>query len=300
MRAGALGDVLLLRRAVAALRAAGHRCALLAPLHAGSVLVGSAPAEVEELLPWDSPEAAALVTEDAVPPGPLAEKLKGFDVALAYTRSRALVEGLRRSLPRVVAHDPNPPPLAGHASAWLARPLSEWGVDARGLPPTHVPRPPEAAAAEPLLRQLPERFLAVHPGSGSPAKNWPAEQYRALAEALSPSCPWLLVEGPADGAAVAPLRPLAVIAHGLSPRVLGAVLARAGLYVGNDSGVSHLAAAWGAPTLALFGPTDPGVWSPVGERVSVLASPTGRMEDLALEPVLEAAIRSSASGPPGS
>ena len=63
----------------------------------------------------------------------------------------------------------------------------------------------------------------------------------------------------------APVAPC--VARELPLRVLGAVLARAGLYVGNDSGVSHLAAACGAPTLALFGPTDPALWAPVGPRV---------------------------------
>ena len=61
-----------------------------------------------------------------------------------------------------------------------------------------------------------------------------------------------------------------VVARELPLRVLGAVLAEAGLFVGNDSGVSHLAAASGTPTLALFGPTDPAQWSPVGRSVRCL------------------------------
>ena len=73
------------------------------------------------------------------------------------------------------------------------------------------------------------------------------------------------------------------------PRVLGAVLARAGLYVGNDSGVSHLAAAWGAPVLALFGPTDPAQWAPVGPRVTVLRADDQEMDSLELEDVERAA-----------
>ena len=46
-------------------------------------------------------------------------------------------------------------------------------------------------------------------------------------------------------------------------------LARASLYIGNDSGITHLAAAVGTPTLALFGPTDPAVWAPRGPNVRV-------------------------------
>ena len=62
--------------------------------------------------------------------------------------------------------------------------------------------------------------------------------------------------------------------------MLGAVLAHAGLYVGNDSGVSHLAAAWGAPALALFGPTDPAQWAPVGPHVKVLRAKDEKMDSL--------------------
>jgi ADP-heptose:LPS heptosyltransferase len=109
--------------------------------------------------------------------------------------------------------------------------------------------------------------------------------------ALASGRPWLLVEGPADEAAAAPLRALpgAVVARNRPLRELGAILARAGLYVGNDSGITHLAAAWGAPTLALFGPTDPAVWAPLGPRVTSLRSRDGRMDGLAVAEVAAAA-----------
>jgi ADP-heptose:LPS heptosyltransferase len=72
-------------------------------------------------------------------------------------------------------------------------------------------------------------------------------------------------------------------------RVLAAALAEAGLFLGNDSGVSHLAAAVGTPTVALFGPTDPTVWSPIGPRVTVVRSPDGTMDAIGLDAVVAAA-----------
>jgi heptosyltransferase-3 len=75
------------------------------------------------------------------------------------------------------------------------------------------------------------------------------------------------------------------VAHELPLRILGAVLARAGLFVGNDSGVSHLAAAAGAPTLSLFGPTAPEVWSPLGPRVVTLRAPGGAMSEISVDEV---------------
>ncbi|HET6897513.1 MAG TPA: glycosyltransferase family 9 protein, partial [Vicinamibacteria bacterium] len=135
------------------------------------------------------------------------------------------------------------------------------------------------------------KFVAIHPGSGAPRKNWPAQRFAALAERLAAGQRFLLLEGPADGDSAAPASglPGAVRARDLPPRVLGAVLARAGLYVGNDSGVSHLAAAWGAPVLALFGPTDPAQWAPVGPRVTVLRARDEKMESLELADVERAA-----------
>ena len=107
-----------------------------------------------------------------------------------------------------------------------------------------------------------EDFAVIHPFSGSPRKNWPLEKFRALARQLERTMPvrWCAGrEGPQlEGA---------VYIDNLYE--LACWLARARLYVGNDSGVTHLAAAVGTPVLALFGPTDPEVWAPRGENVRV-------------------------------
>jgi heptosyltransferase III len=119
-------------------------------------------------------------------------------------------------------------------------------------------------------------FVAVHPGSGSLAKNWPAEHAAAVIRGISamPERSCLVVAGPADGAMldrlVPPLDPPTPIARDLPLAVLGALLERADAYLGNDSGPTHLAAMLGVPTLALFGPTDPARWAPRGRRVRVL------------------------------
>lgn len=51
---------------------------------------------------------------------------------------------------------------------------------------------------------------------------------------------------------------------------LAALMSEVDLYLGNDSGITHLAAACGTPTIALFGPTDPQVWGPQGPQVSII------------------------------
>ena len=295
VRAGALGDVLLLRPAVASLRAGGHDVSLLAPSASGSALLGPGPSQVSRLIDWERAEVSGLLADEVRVAPPLREAFRGLDLAIAYTRSEALGRGLRSALPRVVIHDPRPPDGFGHAARWLAQPVAAEGIGVVEVVPLLEPVAKDDAEAERWLAQLPPDFLVVHPGSGSPAKNWPARRFDLLAEGLSPDRPWLLVEGPAEGSSTLEGRG-AVRIRSPHPSVLGAVARRAGLFVGNDSGASHLAAAWGAPTLALFGPTDPGVWSPVGPRVRVLRSPSRAMTDLPVEAVLAAARAFGAGG----
>jgi heptosyltransferase-3 len=285
VRAGALGDVILLRGTIAALRAAGHEVALLAPPGPGSALVGPGPSEVREFLSWDDPAIARwLADTDASPTN--GAFLASFDAALAFTRRSDVVAHLLAVIPRVTTRDPSP--AAGHASQWLAEAARELGAVAVPLPPDMVPTEAERAEARPIVARLPPRFLALHPGSGSPAKNWPVDRFAEVARALSPSRPWLLVAGPADEAAAAALgrAPDVVLARSLPPRVLGTVLRDAGCYVGHDSGVSHLAAAFGAPVLALFGPTDPATWAPVGRRVHVLRAHDQSLDELTVDEVV--------------
>jgi Glycosyltransferase family 9 (heptosyltransferase) len=261
---------LLLRRAVYALKRGGCRVTLLAPN--GEVLLGSGPADVDQALPWDSPRTARLFA--AATPEIL--DLGLHDAAIVYSRNTTLALHLERVATRVEILDPDPPPGAGHASEWFARPARALGFDPNSAPPPAVPTPQEVDEARGLAARLPQGFLAIHPGSGSPAKNWPASRFAQLARRLSRGSPWLLVGGPADEAAASTLQVEAgaVLARSLPPRILGALLSRAGAYVGNDSGVSHLAAAWGAPTVALFGPTDPAIWAPEGS-VEVLRDAGG-------------------------
>ena len=116
--------------------------------------------------------------------------------------------------------------------------------------------------------------LAMHPGSGSPAKNWSPENFAIVADRACNRAGVLLISGPAqDGVgevrrAMKKARPL--VAENLSLLQLAALLKRSTAYLGNDSGITHLAAALGLPTVAIFGPTDPAVWGPRGSEVRIL------------------------------
>ncbi len=118
-------------------------------------------------------------------------------------------------------------------------------------------------------------FAVIHPFSGSRRKNWPIERFRELAERLAVPVRWCAgPEEQLDGAV-----------HIADLYELACWLGSARIYIGNDSGITHLAAAAGAPVVAIFGPSDPGVWAPRGDGVQVVA---GKLDDIAVEQVLEA------------
>ena len=249
--------------------------------------MGPGAGEVRSVLALDGPEVTALLSgerrldEDEAP-----------DAVLALTRDRDLLAVVAPRCALLLQRDPAPP-RGVHASRWSAEPARALGALPDPDPPVLCFTAAEEAAATAILARLPPRFLAVHPGAGSPAKAWPAGRFAALVRRHAVGHGWLLVAGPADADAARPLLSLpgAVVARELPLRVLAAAVSRAGLFVGNDSGVSHLAAAAGAPTLALFGPTDPVQWSPVGPRVETLSSPDGVMGGLTLSRVSAAVGR---------
>lgn len=113
-------------------------------------------------------------------------------------------------------------------------------------------------------------LIAIHPGSGSPRKNWPLQRWAGL-------CAWLksnyranliIVTGEAESADA--LAAYGVAAHNLRLPDLASRLAQCSLFLGHDSGVSHLAAACGTPCVLLFGPTDPLMWAPPAPRLRML------------------------------
>jgi len=166
-------------------------------------------------------------------------------------------------------------PGATHAAGAYARAVGVV-LDARTLAGAAriVPRPSPAADA--VWAALAGPVLALHAGAGGRSKRWAAEGFAQLgARWCAAGGSVVTVAGPAeqgdlpvaDGPVVCDW-PLGDVA---------AVLARAAVYVGNDSGVSHLAGAVGARGVVLFGPTDPRRWRPLGTGLRVLrARSTGR------------------------
>jgi ADP-heptose:LPS heptosyltransferase len=142
----------------------------------------------------------------------------------------------------------------------------------------------EKLAGEILLRhgvQEDKPLIFIHPGCGSIKKAWPSLHFAKLARNLQKrfSVRIAVIEGPADRAQAETLykrlKGVSTVKMGKLPlRTLAALMKRVKCFIGNDSGITHLAAAVGTPAIALFGPTDPGVWGPRGENVSIIRGET--------------------------
>ncbi len=123
-----------------------------------------------------------------------------------------------------------------------------------------------APGAVPRLQFNAERgdYAVIHPFSGSPRKNWPLENFRELSRRIARYMPVEWCCGPEEH--------LDACVRFDNLFDLGHWLAGARIYIGNDSGISHLAAAAGAPVIAIFRNTNPSVWAPRGDNVRVLLS----------------------------
>lgn len=277
---GALGDVLLALPALAHLARLfpGADRILAAAPRVGALLDGSA--YIEASVDFDTLGLHRLFAVEADPV--VLDRLAPYQGVVSwfgagdptYCAHLAALGGWA-----LVARATPPAGSSVHAARHLLATLAPLGPAPDALPPLRLTAgDAERRWARAWLeaRDLSaHEVLMLHPGAGSPAKIWPG--FGALARRfVAAGAPVVVVSGPADAVPVAQVvesgdvRETMVVRE-LSLRRLAALVQAARAFVGNDSGLSHLAAALGCPSLVLFGPTDPAVWAPSGERVVVLA-----------------------------
>lgn len=236
-------------------------------------------------------------------PAALPQALAGAELVVDFLTKGALAAGPAR----VVSIDPMPPAdWADTAAAWIAGQTAS-RLDVRVASTT--PEIPLSDAVVGDARRLLEargvgrRFVAIHPGSGSTRKNWPAERFLDVAARLrnehGRTVVWLTGPAEQDRGTLPPdMAPDAVLAD-LPLDLVTGILALADAYLGNDSGITHVAAAVRrsdgrtTPTVALFGPTSTTVWAPRGRHVRVVCSADGTMDGIAVDdiwPVLSAVL----------
>ena len=178
-----------------------------------------------------------------------------------------------------------------HATRQLAQPVGQLGLAVNDFAARLYLSEEDRQFARGFFRDRAQPVLAIHPGSGSAQKNWPIENWIALGSETSFL---VVISGEADEPQRVRLRRewddgRACFATNLPLTQLAAVLEHS-IFVGHDSGISHLAAATGAQCLLLFGPTDPAIWAPLNEHVQILRAPDGDLRKLDVD-VVRSAMR---------
>lgn len=141
--------------------------------------------------------------------------------------------------------------------------------------------------------------IAIHPGSGSPRKNWGYENWAAVAKALhqqSAESDFLIISGEAESEHIQDFLDLMQESQlpfehlqGASLPEVARRLAKCRRFLGHDSGISHLAAACDLPATLIFGPTRSAIWAPQNPGVHIIEAPQGRMDLVTVEMVTQSA-----------
>ena len=290
IRGGALGDFLLTLPVLAALREAAPATRLEALAYPSFARLAADTRIIHAARSIEYGPMAGFFSRDTTLDPGLREYFGSFDLIISYLYDpdEILAANLAQCGTGKLIAGPSRLSEKSHAIDQLAMPLS-----ALGLPLTS-----RAVFLPFAAEQNVQPALALHPGSGSPSKNWAPERWRQLASALLAEYPALrigIIGGEADSAALAELRQLPpderlVFWENLPLHELGRQLAGCAAYLGHDTGISHLAAATGCPSLLLFGPTDPGVWAPPHPQVRILRAPENSLDQLPW-PSVHSAVR---------
>jgi ADP-heptose:LPS heptosyltransferase len=301
---GALGDVLLAIPALRVLRARGETLTIAAQPRIGALLVTLGVAD--EAVSFDTLGLEVLFTDAPLAAdAPLARLLTAAGGVVCWfgARDAHFAHRLRALASDAVIAAPAP---TSTATAPTVRVWEHLVSTVRDRPAASLPKDVDVSPVATTSTVLDQgrvaleaagwdghaRLLIVHPGAGGAAKCWPAEGFAAVLESLDATV--VVHEGPADADAVRACMTLARrdvlhLAHPSLPALAGALSLATG-YLGNDSGVSHLASAVGARATILF--TAPALawlpWSPTARCLTVTTARVVDAERAAVGASLEA------------
>jgi heptosyltransferase-3 len=277
---GAMGDVILSLPALASLRARfpAARITLAANTDfAGTVACGIA----DRMISLSHVPLHRLYAAEPISPEDLLF-WRQYDRILSWTGSNVAHFARRASECHpcfLVASWKPVPHEKRHVARIFVDSLQPWAC----VPPSRV-RPeiivPEAVRRE-SLRWLEKQgwcrkrpLIAMHPGAGNTAKRWPEVRFLELARKLADANDVLIIEGPAELGVgrdlAAALSSRVILASELPLPLLAGALRECLAFIGNDSGISHLACALSVPGFILFGPTKPEHWAPLGAQVEII------------------------------
>ena len=288
IRGGAIGDFILTLPALKALREAhpNTEIEILGYKHIAALAEDRFYAKRVSSI--ESALLSRFFAKDADLPAELAKYFAGFDLIVTYLYDPDLIfeTNLRRSGAQKIVSGPAKLENSSPASHQLARPIEKLGLPISDFAPKLYPSNEDRHRVRELLAGLAAPMVAFHPGSGSNEKNWPLQNWIELGNHFLRNFTGslLIVSGEADKDQIGQLEsiwqdPRVRFAKHLPLPVLAAALENT-IFVGHDSGISHLAAATGAQCILLFGPTDPAVWGPLNENARVIRAPNGKLHRL--------------------
>jgi heptosyltransferase-2 len=309
IRGGAIGDFILTLPAVKALRETFPHAhiEILGYKHIAALVENRFYAQAVRSIEYGA--LSSFFANNPELPAELANYFASFDLVISYLYDpdRIFENNLRQcGVENLLCGPAKIVEEGGHAARQLARPIEELGIKVCDLTEKIFLSDDDRQFARQFLQTLSRPIVAIHPGSGSNEKNWPLQNWIelfsgndrfAIAEIdLKKPSSLVVVSGEADKAQTARLEHdwkdrNVRFAKNLPLPHLAGVLEHS-IFIGHDSGISHLAAAAGANCILLFGPTDPNVWAPRNENVHVLRAQSGRLNDLDIAQV-RAAVRTT-------
>ncbi len=245
----------------------------------------------DQVLSIDQKGMASFFVQGGNLDGPLSQFFNSFDLLVVFGKDRdgTFMGNLKRVSAGVMLPITSFPPWTDrvHLTDHLLRELRSYGFSpTESIPKLFLTEGDRAWGRDFCMRkgltdEERSQAIVLHPGSGSRRKVWPLERFVELAHYFVNrfDSRILVVLGPAEESGVPKL--FGGSESGLDPRRLffikdlslvqvGSVIQGCRLFIGNDSGLTHMAAALGLPTIAIFGPTDHRIWSPRGEKAVVV------------------------------
>lgn len=292
IRPGAIGDVLLAFPVLRALREQYAGCQIMLVSNVNVLPLALAFGVADEVSDYQDSRWSELFSTGGIRNPAIRELLQNTELAICWLHD---VDGVvqynleEAGVKRIVIAPGRP--HAGeriHIVEYLARTVGVQGVGVQFVAPS--------LSVDAVSEDALHAYVAIHPGSGGAQKCWPVACFAAVIERLwQQQHPILLLAGPADSERVRellrllsspPRAEMLKVLTNASLLEVARVLQRCRCYLGNDSGITHLAAMLGVPTVAIFGPSDPAVWRPVGPFTKVIRERV--LEQVSVDAVLEA------------
>lgn len=216
---------------------------------------------VDEFIPFDGDFFLPLFAGE--PQVNVSRYLENFHIILAYTdESEPFSVALKRSFSgKIIFYPVQPSRINEHIISYLLQPV-------RGIA-SCIKEVPEIM----LDTTVDRNYFVIHPGSGSIHKNWSKEKFLQLYTHLSQKKGGYILLGCAEDDMKnfwSRNVPAEKIINSPALKSLMNLVRKTELYIGNDSGISHIFSASGIPSVIIFGPTSPAVWSPKGKNVKII------------------------------